>query len=1091
MGVPAFFRWLTIKYPEILNKFIEDKFTTVDGQQVPFDSTKPNPNGVEFDCLYLDMNGLVHPCCHPEGKEAPKTEHDMCLEVFKELDRIFAAVRPRKLIFMALDGVAPRAKQNQQRSRRFKSAREAKESEETKEKLRNDFIKSGKTPPPRKKPSWDHNVITPGTNFMDNLSKYLRFYIHKRLTNNPAWKDVTIIFSDSNTPGEGEHKIMEFIRLQRVKKGYNPNLKHVIHGLDADLIMLALATHEANFYILREEVIFGRKKVEKKVMKTALVKSAINSTTNGSMGDDANADKDDLVSDRKQLEIVTISVLREYLAWEFRPDAFSSPLPFEYDLERIVDDFVFICFFVGNDFLPHLPSLDIREGALDLLMDLYRQRLPALGGYLSDNGEVNLQNASVMLGVIGEWEDVIFQKRQLREEEMKRRREQNKAHEKMAKGLNAKDAKKGGNLTQTRRETGLGVQSANAARQFAISLGNKKKQKRKLDETEDNSSGEKKATATMDEAMSLIEEQKKKVLNATKQKKNTKREVLKTDKSDGGKQDDSEQDKLNEEVNEKDDEVKKMYEQQLKELNHSRTFRDDVKDTVKLGEEGWKKRYYTQKFGDELYEEGFTERLWGEYTKGLCWVLAYYYKGCASWSWYYPFHYAPFASDLKNLEQYAPIKFDKSTPFSPITQLMAVLPPRSSHCLPTECRALMQDPDSPIIDFYPENFKYDPNGKPVSWLWIVLLPFLDEKRLIVELDKVKETFSAEETKRDQLIDHTVYVHQKSEIGKTFKENLKSESNEAIEAKLFESSEALGGLIGGTFKPTSGKDHPLPSSTVKAPDNGKTLYDLKKTSVIVAWYTFPVYEKNINKLLPDAKIPKKQLSEEELMRTRRYGFGGRNSIAYLAANSERDSKRNGGRQVNRSWGSAEPQNKKMRYNNNNNNNNRNKFRHHHNNNNQQWQRQQNYNARNGLAPAGRGMVSVAYPGAPANNNAYNAAHYGSASAYPGATVQYNMPGNNMTMNAPPPPLLNVQQQQNAYPQTGYYQQQRQQPPYHMQAATGYYQQQQGGYYNNSGTGGGSMMYPGASAYPTSNVNTGYYSQQQQQQRGGSYYNSYNS
>ena len=67
---------------------------------------------------------------------------------------------------------------------------------------------------------------------------------------------------------------------------------------------------------------------------------------------------------------------------------------------------------------------------------------------------------------------------------------------------------------------------------------------------------------------------------------------------------------------------------------------------MKLGEDGWKKRYYTQKFGDELYEEGFTKRLWGEYTKGLCWVLAYYYKGCASWSWYYPFRVSPIPSDM-------------------------------------------------------------------------------------------------------------------------------------------------------------------------------------------------------------------------------------------------------------------------------------------------------------------------------------------------------------------------------------------------------------------------------------------------------------
>ena len=132
-----------------------------------------------------------------------------------------------------------------------------------------------------------------------------------------------------------------------------------------------------------------------------------------------------------------------------------------------------------------------------------------------------------------------------------------------------------------------------------------------------------------------------------KSKKNATTEVL---SADGDSKDENDDESTS----------KEDYEAKLKEMNKKRTHRDDVTDTVKLGDEGWKKRYYTQKFGDELYEEDFTKRLWGEYTRGLCWVLAYYYKGCASWSWYYPFHYAPFASDLKDLEQYAPVMFDKS-----------------------------------------------------------------------------------------------------------------------------------------------------------------------------------------------------------------------------------------------------------------------------------------------------------------------------------------------------------------------------------------------------------------------------------------------
>ena len=88
----------------------------------------------------------------------------------------------------------------------------------------------------------------------------------------------------------------------------------------------------------------------------------------------------------------------------------SIKLPFTFDFERIVDDFVFLCFFVGNDFLPHLPSLSIREGALDALIFIYKNLLPSLGDYLTNgDGGLNFSKVDVLLGDLAKVEEDFFQ----------------------------------------------------------------------------------------------------------------------------------------------------------------------------------------------------------------------------------------------------------------------------------------------------------------------------------------------------------------------------------------------------------------------------------------------------------------------------------------------------------------------------------------------------------------------------------------------------------------------------------------------------------------------------------------------------------
>ena len=250
MGVPTFYRYIHEKFPKAVRDYVE---VMPDGLEAAVEadwSAEPNPNGIEVDNLYLDFNGIVHNATHPEDRPAPSTFDDMMLEVFRRVDRIVLAGRPRRLLYLALDGVAPRAKMNQQRSRRFMAVREAGQA------ARPNAIDAMTADDGAGK--FDHNAITPGTEFMHRLGKCLRYYCAERAARCVAWRRLTVILSDASVPGEGEHKIMEFIRQQRVRPGYDADSFHLVYGLDADLVMLSLATHEPRFALLRDFVPIGR-----------------------------------------------------------------------------------------------------------------------------------------------------------------------------------------------------------------------------------------------------------------------------------------------------------------------------------------------------------------------------------------------------------------------------------------------------------------------------------------------------------------------------------------------------------------------------------------------------------------------------------------------------------------------------------------------------------------------------------------------------------------------------------------------------------------------------------------------------------------
>ena len=129
--------------------------------------------------------------------------------------------------------------------------------------------------------------------------------------------------------------------------------------------------------------------------------------------------------------------------------------------------------------------------------------------------------------------------------------------------------------------------------------------------------------------------------------------------------------------------------------------------------------------------EAFFGELRTSYLQGLMWCLAYYVKGCISWTWYFPYHYGPMLQDMRGLVDVASrISFEIGQPFRPFQQLLGCLPPASKALLPRIYQYLMTSEDSPLIEYYPMDFGIDQDGKKNPWEAVVLLAFIDERRLV-------------------------------------------------------------------------------------------------------------------------------------------------------------------------------------------------------------------------------------------------------------------------------------------------------------------------------------------------------------------------
>lgn len=603
---------------------------------------------------------------------------------------------------------------NQQRSRRFRSAQEAKEKEADKQELYAMLKKqNGGVLPPETleaitKKAFDSNSITPGTPFMDILAGSLRYWCAYKLNTDPGWAKMKVIISDASVPGEGEHKIMNFVRSQRASPEYNPNTRHVIYGLDADLIMLGLATHEPHFRVLREDVFFQQGKD-----RTCRICGQKGHEAAQCRGEAKKDDSQDKPMPEKPFIWLHVPVLREYLAVELHV----AGLPFKWDQERAIDDWVFMCSFVGNDFLPHLPALEIRDNSIDTLTAIWRDNLPHMGGFLTKDGEMNLERTQLILEGLAKQEDGIFRRRKEAED----RREAGFKRRKLNDQRNGRNNNNNNNHNNNRHGADQGAPTG---------LPHGLTYDMIVNQAKDANQANKSAAAVLkNQIQGLMSKQDG---NAEKS------EDTQTSPSALGKRKASTLEESAAGTPGSDSQAKPPAEA-----------KDEApEDTVRLWEEGYADRYYEQKFHVDPKDIEFRRGVARSYVEGLAWVLKYYFQGCASWEWYYPYHYAPFAEDFVGIKD-TKINFAKGRTAKPFEQLLSVQPAASKHVLPEQFHDLMTDPESEIIEFYPEDFEVDLNGKKMAWQGVALLPFIDMSRLLAAAEKKYPLLSAADTARNE------------------------------------------------------------------------------------------------------------------------------------------------------------------------------------------------------------------------------------------------------------------------------------------------------------------------------------------------------
>jgi len=301
MGIPSYFSFIVKNHSNIIRKL--------------------SSNPIKVDNLYLDCNSIIYDAY--SKMEFDKLTETVAVSIIRrvisKIEEYINTIQPSKTVIVAFDGVAPVAKLEQQRSRRYKSWYQ--------NEITRQIFKKEKEDP------WNTTAITPGTKFMSELNEMVTNHFTKDICNKLSVSD--IIVSGSNKIGEGEHKLFSYIRSYPEKHSSETT---VIYGLDADLIMLSINHLPVcpNLYLFRETPHFIQ-------------------SIDSSLEPDSNY----------FLDIPEFATaLTKYMNND-------KELTTQQQKNKVYD-YIFLCFFLGNDFLPHFPSINIRTGGVDKMINAYK-----------------------------------------------------------------------------------------------------------------------------------------------------------------------------------------------------------------------------------------------------------------------------------------------------------------------------------------------------------------------------------------------------------------------------------------------------------------------------------------------------------------------------------------------------------------------------------------------------------------------------------------------------------------------------------------------------------------------------------------------